>query len=416
MSANTVDTERAENETRDRYLQRISQAIAEAFRCDRVSITRVHPDRRQFTYVTVDGVATPDTAAGASYTMALPVWELFSRHDTLLDSNAFFELAGVVDPLKSLMRVGIKSMIRTPLTVDGQVIGSVAVFWLHVSHPTPEYAKRLTALATKISDELANVPESFATTEVPETEGDTNDDPADISAIEPDHESTLQLVHELKTPLTCILAFIGLVIKSDVVPEPQISQLTTAMNNASRMHRLVQLILDNSRLGMADIDKTFTLVDIGSLVYDVMHDMQPIIHKQSQIVNIHIEGQGCVVKCDYSIMSSILNNILTNASQYSSTGSEINVLVESVGDLGVVTVTDHGVGISSEQLQHIKEPFFRGSDSVSSTGHGLGLAFVNAAVEKHNGTIGIDSIEGEGTTIRLEIPLHLDEQQQAAAD
>jgi signal transduction histidine kinase len=112
---------------------------------------------------------------------------------------------------------------------------------------------------------------------------------------------------------------------------------------------------------------------------------------------------------DEARLSRVLSNLLDNAFNYSPLGSGVDVLVEAVHDNGVETallhVRDYGLGIPDEDLPHVFERFYRGSNvGENTTGSGLGLAVARQIVEQHGGSIEVDSRLGQGTVISLRLP------------
>ena len=107
---------------------------------------------------------------------------------------------------------------------------------------------------------------------------------------------------------------------------------------------------------------------------------------------------------DAARIKQVFINILDNAIKYNHHGGKISVVAEMPNRASlIIVVSDTGVGISSEDLPHIKEKFFKANTTVR--GSGIGLAVVDEIIKLHNGELDIDSVQGEGTTVKITIPI-----------
>ena len=101
----------------------------------------------------------------------------------------------------------------------------------------------------------------------------------------------------------------------------------------------------------------------------------------------------------------IIQNLLSNAFKYSNNGNKVELKIDADDSNLQLRVTDHGIGISDEDLSHIFDPFYRSINTEGIQGTGLGLSIVKNAVEMHGGTINVNSKLGEGSTFLINIPL-----------
>lgn len=124
-------------------------------------------------------------------------------------------------------------------------------------------------------------------------------------------------------------------------------------------------------------------------------------------------GQVEIVPVDEILVSRILLNLLSNAVKYSPNSSDIRLELDQHGDDWIVLrVTDQGMGITEEDLLHIFEPFYRSAEVRSIGGSGLGLSIVKDCVERHRGHISVVSESGQGTIFTVELPTHVDDDNQ----
>ena len=207
------------------------------------------------------------------------------------------------------------------------------------------------------------------------------------------------VAHELRTPLSVIRGTVEGMLDG-VYPRDD-SHLTPILDQTDLMSRL----LDDLR--------TFSLVEAG--VFKLHHEpteMQELIDDliaayQPRAQHLGVTLRGVVppmpeVEVDPVRLRQVLENLLTNALRYTPLGGTIAITVGWDGRAVYFTVRDTGVGIAPEHLPHLFERFWKSADS---GGSGLGLAIAKTLVEAHGGQIHADSTPGEGTTLRIQIPV-----------
>jgi signal transduction histidine kinase len=138
------------------------------------------------------------------------------------------------------------------------------------------------------------------------------------------------------------------------------------------------------------------IVDLREAGQQATKLMEPLA--ESGGIRILTEGEGSCVRADSEWLQEVLMVLLSNAIKHSNRGGDIKVRMKS----GVVTVEDEGTGISTADLPHIFERFYRGRGS--SEGFGLGLSICKELTERMGGTIAIRSREGVGTAVEIELP------------
>ena len=107
---------------------------------------------------------------------------------------------------------------------------------------------------------------------------------------------------------------------------------------------------------------------------------------------------------DEKLLRPILRNLLENAVKYSAAGSPVTLTLSAPQDRLVFEIADHGIGIPKASLDRLGEAFVRAANAENIKGTGLGLAIVQRCVRRHNGSMKVDSTEGQGTTVRIELP------------
>jgi signal transduction histidine kinase len=146
--------------------------------------------------------------------------------------------------------------------------------------------------------------------------------------------------------------------------------------------------------------------DLGELAISTADQMHLMAEEKNISIRFEVaEDVQAIV--DPLRMKQILVNLLDNALKYSPEGGWVKVGVRAERDTAVLTVTDNGIGIAPESLPHVFERFYRADKARTRTtgGTGLGLSIVKSIVGAHDGHISLQSREGEGTSVRIEIPL-----------
>jgi signal transduction histidine kinase len=215
--------------------------------------------------------------------------------------------------------------------------------------------------------------------------------------------------HELRTPVTSIKGFAQVALRAHEMgrlDEERLVKSLTSINRVSdRLAKLVEDLLDVSRLRTERLRLTPERVDLAAFVNGF------VTRYSDQIDGAHrIRGdvpRSCVVAADPLRLEQVLLNLLDNAVKYSPGGGEISVKVRRRGAEGVVSVTDRGVGIPSEAIRTIFEPFGRAvnAERLAIPGMGLGLYICRSIVERLGGRIWAESGgEAAGATVSISLP------------
>jgi two-component system phosphate regulon sensor histidine kinase PhoR len=212
--------------------------------------------------------------------------------------------------------------------------------------------------------------------------------------------------HELKTPLTSISGYAETILTDH--PDPEITRrfLETILGNARRMQRLVDDLLDLSRIEAGRWQPEPEHVDVAAAVHDVWGGLRDRASAARVELELDVGPHADVLVVDPDGLRQVLLNLIDNALRYSPAGGRITC--RSRADAGgiVVSVSDTGAGISSEHLPRIFERFYRADHSRSREegGTGLGLAIVKHLVEAHDGRVWATSERGRGTTVSCWFP------------
>lgn len=122
-------------------------------------------------------------------------------------------------------------------------------------------------------------------------------------------------------------------------------------------------------------------------------------------INMHLPPAQQTITADYNLFVQIVRNLVMNAVTYAPTDSPVDVRATFTAQYFILRVVDRGIGIPQRDLPHLFEPFFRASNVSSTPGTGLGLSIVKRAVDLHRGTLNVESVEAEGTTFIVQLPI-----------
>jgi signal transduction histidine kinase len=212
--------------------------------------------------------------------------------------------------------------------------------------------------------------------------------------------------HELRTPLTIIGGFAETLVDDDVPPEGRRRFAETILANTRRMQRIVDDLLDLSRIESGGWVPNPVTVDLGAVVGDVIGPARAVAEAKGVAVVLAIDPGAAAVRADPTALRQVIANLVENAVRHTLAG-QVTVFTMP-GDGGVwLGVRDTGVGIAPEHLPRIFERFYRVDTGRSreAGGTGLGRAIVRHLVEAHGGRVRAESTVGEGTTICAFFPL-----------
>ena len=216
-------------------------------------------------------------------------------------------------------------------------------------------------------------------------------------------EFSANVSHELKTPLTAILASAE-ILRNENTPKETVTHF--AGNITKEANRLITLVNDIIKLSKLD-DKSIVMetqdVDLFKIAKDVEDTLEPIASANN--VTLKLYGEKTMLKGVPTVLSEIVYNLVDNAIKYNRAGGSVTVTVAPVDGKATLIVEDTGIGISKEDKSRVFERFYRVDKSHSKEigGTGLGLSIVKHGVEYHKGTLSVESELGKGTRITVKI-------------
>jgi len=282
--------------------------------------------------------------------------------------------------------------ICVPLSIRGKTIGAL---YLEVERPDRRYNPFDLALAEDLADRAAIALDN-ATLYMKELEANRLKD-----------EFLAMVSHELRTPLTPILGAIYKLRGSRAQDEDLQTALDMIERNARAQARIVEDLLDISRITTGKMDFNRQPTDLLSIIQNAIEVVRPSTEALGIGLQAHLQDPKRLVWCDRDRIQQVIWNLLSNAIKFTRQGGAIEVRLENSPGWAHIRISDTGVGISGEFLPHVFERF-RQAGSFTTRMHGglgVGLSIVRYIVERHGGSVRAESAgEGHGTTFVVDLP------------
>ena len=216
------------------------------------------------------------------------------------------------------------------------------------------------------------------------------------------------LGHELRNPLAPLSNALNVLeARKGEVPEDIRDTHAMMMRQVRSMSRLVDDLLDVSRINQGKIPLRREPTDLASVAFETAHDLEPVVTAHRHQLEVVKPSRPAWVHADPTRLAQITSNLLQNAIKYTPDGGRIVLEVESKDGQAVLRVTDNGIGISPAMLPLVFEPFIQGDHSRTRAqgGLGIGLTLVSRLVELHGGRTTVESPGlGRGSTFTVRLP------------
>ena len=215
--------------------------------------------------------------------------------------------------------------------------------------------------------------------------------------------------HELRTPLTAVIGYAESLEDADLDAALAAKFAGTIQTEARRMLRIIEDLMSLSRIEADRFVTPADRVSIQSIVNSAVDTIRSAAASASCEIVLELQDDLPAVAGDFPQLLQVVDNLLINAVRYgcASPGGKIRVEAALDGNAIKLVVSDNGPGIPREHLPFLTRRFYRVDEARSraSGGTGLGLAIVKHIVERHRGTLAIDSAPGEGTTVTVRLPI-----------
>ena len=306
--------------------------------------------------------------------------------------------AGDEEQLAATRSLGFKSAMGVPLIARGNIVGQVGLL---STNPDVQFDEDDLALAEDLARRAAVAVDNarlYMQTQ---------------EALRLREEFLSIASHELKTPLTALHLqtqmlnrLMGTDSPSDASPDRVRSTLDGIVRQTRRLARLVNELLDVSRMGAGKLDLELEDMDVSTVARDVADRFRDEAAAAGSSVTVVADPMR--IRADRFRLDQVITNLLANALKYGE-GSPIDISVSRDGRWAVVAVRDRGIGIASDQIERVFDRFERVARSQNYAGLGLGLYIAKQIVEAHGGTISVTSEPGVGSTFTVRLAIDPDD-------
>lgn len=216
--------------------------------------------------------------------------------------------------------------------------------------------------------------------------------------------------HELRTPLAALRGYLELAVyKTKETANAELDPLVNkALKSTADLNGLISNLLDVSRIERGALALDMQKNDLNDIVQKAVEDAQVLANDKKIELTYEKVDQACLVNGDEMALREVVTNLLSNAIKYTNEGGRVTVRLQKNENTFNVSVEDTGIGIPKRALPHLFTKFYRvhgGLDS-GSTGTGLGLFITKSILERHDGSITVDSTEGKGSTFTFTLPAY----------
>ena len=229
-------------------------------------------------------------------------------------------------------------------------------------------------------------------------------------------EFTRALVHELKTPITPVLASSELMLEEIKESGPLWDLAQNINQGAYNLNQRIDELLDLARGEVGMLRLNPESVDSGQLLRSIVDSVRPLAQKSGHLLNAELPSSLPVIQADGDRLRQVMLNLLNNAFKFTPAGGSITVRARKKEACLMVEVEDTGRGISKEEQKRLFEPYQQlDEERTRLSGLGLGLSLSKKLVELHGGQIWVQSERGQGSTFSFSIPLEAKEQPDSSA-
>jgi signal transduction histidine kinase/ActR/RegA family two-component response regulator len=402
---------------REALMQKVLEALTSDLQYDRAMVSFYDPVRQVVKDARLLGVS-PEIQEFAR-AREIPVTDPMSPEGIVLLQGQPLLLGDVqtvwdrLHPLNqqlaSLMQT--KALIAVPLKTKDRILGSLTVDRIREHSLTQDDLELMMTVAHQVAIALDN---ASAYEQIEELnvglEAKVRERTAELEQADRVRSQFLSHVsHELKTPLTSIKGFLQNLLDGLTGPlnEKQQRYLSRMLENSDRLIRMIEDLLDRTRIQSGRLDLVPVEIDLGHCVADVVEQLRLLAQAKRQTLEAVVPPAPLMVWADRDRLIQIITNLVQNAVKFTPEGGSIMVTVRQEDQtLAGVSVCDTGPGIPRGFLDQIFDPFFRVKQARSGTkGLGLGLSIVRTLVELQGGTIVARSEPGQGADLSFTVPL-----------
>ncbi len=408
---------------REALLEKVLHTIMNALKYERVMIAFFDRDRHVSHDARLLG-ASPDVIHYAR-TLETPVTDPASLEgEVLLQGRPVLigDLQREWDRLhpftrQLVERAHVKSFISVPLKAQGIVLGSLTVNRSQEHALTQDDLQAMVTVANQVAIALDNA-EVYHQIEVLNVglESRIQERTSSLQAANEKLRELDQLKsafvsivsHELRTPLTAVKGLVENMLDGFTggLRERQIFYLTRVKHNVERLTRMLNDLLDLSRIEAGRMELRLTDVSLTELTAEALDNLRPQAEEKSLILQILAPSQPAQVRGDRDKILQILTNLIHNAVKFTPPAGRVSISLTPLEDHAVqVCVADTGCGIASEEVPNVFDRFYRSNSGPTEVrGAGLGLTITKNLVDLHQGRIWVESTLGSGSQFYFTLP------------
>ena len=295
--------------------------------------------------------------------------------------------------------LGVRALAAVPVALGDEVVG-----WVIVQSVVPRsWEARELAICSGLSHDLVS---SLMQARSFEQQRESMHRLQELDRAKDQFISTVS--HELRTPLTSIVGYLEVMTEGSLgdLPNGVSVGLSVIERNAVRLRDLVEDLLTLSAYDADVVRLDRQQVNLAGLARECRQSCLPLAEEKRIALRLLSESGLPPVLVDRSHLERVVHNLIGNAVKFSRPGGRVTVRLAADADHVVLTVADTGIGIPAEEQEQVFARFFRSTLSKADEiqGAGLGLALVQTVVEWHGGTVEVDSVEDEGTTVTVRLP------------
>jgi two-component system sensor histidine kinase KdpD len=281
------------------------------------------------------------------------------------------------------------NFVALPVSLGGKILGSLAIRGVSLSDGARQAIANLVAIALESaqSREVAGRAELMQQSE--------------------QFKATLldALAHELKTPLTSLKAGTSALLSLMAGLSPNQRELISVIDEETdRLNRLVSEVIQLSRIEAGKLRLHREARSAEELIQTALEDSKRLL--EGRKISVQARRDLPAVSADFSLLQTVLRQLIDNAAKYSAAGSPLRIAAEQDGNQVRISVADEGPGLNDQELSRIFEKYFRGAGTRELVpGIGMGLAIAREIVTAHGGRIWAESSPGRGTRLSFTLPV-----------
>lgn len=318
------------------------------------------------------------------------------------------QIIGVLRFITSLSPINeqLRGIIRTFLLIGILTIGISGIISLLLANGVVNPIKQVTGVAEQMARGDFEVRSTKKSNDEVGQLSDTLNFMADeiIKKERIKNEFIASVSHELRTPLTSIKGWAIILNDTDPKDDPVFRDgLKIIEKETDRLSGMVEELLDFSKLLSGNISLNMKETNVVGLVEYIEQHMNPIAQRNNIEFIVELEDQLPNIHVDENRIKQVLINILDNAFKFTEQGGCVRFRTYRDDRHMIMDIEDNGCGVPPQELPHIKDKFYKGKNSKSSSG--IGLSVSNEIILRHKGELDIDSEEGKGTKAVIRLPI-----------